>query len=391
MTHSFGRNFRTVIGLLICLCHFATGSLLAATPAEKILESVDRKSGLIVVVGCGDPAAPEVASRLGENGDWLVHAMARSEGELSKFNEAIARHEVKGNVSAEHLGIATLPYRDHLVNIMVIMDTRKAEAAGFKMEQAYRCVVPQGRIVIFSDGKIVKNEERPPHDKMDVWTHRYYDAAGIPSSKDKVFDLPVGFKWNAGLPMNFDNLLRAANRYSSTRAMVVDDGRCFTFSTAVYENLGQGWTSTYGTDQYLTCRDAFNGRLLWRKRIGDTYYGGLYIENMAPLVSAGRHLYLAGENGKMLVLDTRTGDVVRELPTANIPGVIATANGIIVVATWKNGKKMGSVKRYDRRRMDWDISSGTVEAYDDATGKRLWKNDLLGTSLLIADGTILTI
>jgi outer membrane protein assembly factor BamB len=112
---------------------------------------------------------------------------------------------------------------------------------------------------------------------------------------------------------------------------------------------------------------------------------------MAPLVSAGRHLYLAGENGKMLVLDTRTGDVVRELPTANIPGVIATANGIIVVATWKNGKKMGSVKRYDRRRMDWDISSGTVEAYDDATGKRLWKNDLLGTSLLIADGTILTI
>ncbi|MFT7641957.1 MAG: hypothetical protein ACI9G1_003713, partial [Pirellulaceae bacterium] len=46
---------------------------------------------------------------------------------------------------------------------------------------------------------------------------------------------------------------------------------------------------------------------------------------------------------------------------------------------------------YDRRRMDWDISSGTVEAYDDATGKRLWKNDLLGTSLLIADGTILTI
>ena len=34
---------------------------------------------------------------------------------------------------------------------------------------------------------------------------------------------------------------------------------------------------------YLACRDAFNGRLLWRKRIGDTYYGGLYIENLAPL------------------------------------------------------------------------------------------------------------
>jgi len=198
----------------------------------------------------------------------------------------------------------------------------------------------------------------------------------------------VGFKWNAGLPMNFDNPLRSANRYSSTRAMVVDDGRCFTFSTAAYENLGDGWTSLYGTDQYLTCRDAFNGRLLWRKRIGDTYYGGLYIENMAPLVSAGRRLYLAGENEKMLVVDTRTGETVRELPTAHIPGVIAAADGVVVVATFGDGKSMGSVRSYDRRRMDWEIAEGTIEAYDEASGDLLWKNELLGTSLLIAEGTV---
>ena len=142
---------------------------------------------------------------------------------------------------------------------------------------------------------------------------RYYGANGFPISEDSLFDLPLGFKWNAGLPMNFNNPERAANRYSSTRAMVVDDGRCFMFSTAVYENLGQGWMSQYGTDQYLTCRDAFNGRLLWRKRVGDTYYGGLYIENMAPLISTGHHLYLAGENGKMLKISTTTGETVAEL------------------------------------------------------------------------------
>ena len=77
------------------------------------------------------------------------------------------------------------------------------------------------RIVIGSGGKIAKTEQTPPCDEMDVWTHRYYDAGGIPASNDRVFDLPVGFKWNAGLPMNFDNPLRAANRYSSTRAMVM--------------------------------------------------------------------------------------------------------------------------------------------------------------------------
>ena len=68
------------------------------------------------------------------------------------------------------------------------------------------------------------------------------------------------------------------------------------------------------------------------------------------MASAGRRIYLAGENGKMLAVDTRTGETVRELPTANIPGVIATADGIVVVATWKEGKVMGSIARYDRRR-----------------------------------------
>ncbi len=387
MIDSINRHFRFVFFSLIC-CAIAAGQLSAATTAEKILDSTEANGGLIVVVGCGDAAAPEVAADLGKSGDWLVHAIAGDAEELAKFNDVIAKAEVKGCVSAEELGLETMPYRDYLVNVLVIMDLEKTQKSGLTMDEARRCVVPQGKIIICSDGKVANIEETPPCEDMDVWTHRYYDASGIPSSKDKVFDLPVGFKWNAGLPMNFDNPSRAANRYSSTRAMVVDDGRCFTFSEAVYENLGAGWRSKYGTDQFLTCRDAFNGRLLWRKRIGDTYYGGLYIENMAPLVSTGRHLYLAGENGKMLVVDTRTGETVRELPTANTPGVIGAADGIVVVATWKDGRSMGAVERYDRRRMDWEIYRGTIEAYDDATGKLLWKNDLLGTSMVVADGFV---
>ncbi|MEK6233151.1 MAG: PQQ-binding-like beta-propeller repeat protein, partial [Planctomycetales bacterium] len=379
---------RTVLFLLACLATFTAGPILAATTAEKILNSVESKGGLIVLIGCREEAAPKIAAGLGENGNWLVHAIAADPGELEQFNKAITAAKVKGCVSAEELGIAALPYRDNLVNILVIMDLERADAAGFKMKEAHRCVVPQGKIVICRGGKIAEIKEAPSSGQLDAWTHRYHGADGVPVSNDKTFTLPVGFKWNAGLPMNFDNPQRSANRYSSTRAMVVDDGRCFTFSTAVYENLGDGWTSAYGTDQYLTCRDAFNGRMLWRKRIGDTYYGGLYIENTAPLVSSGRRLYLAGENGKCLVVDTRTGKTVCELPTANIPGVIATADGIVVVTTWKNGKQLGSVKRYDRRRMDWEIGEGTVEAYDDASGKRLWTNNLLGTSLLIADGTV---
>ncbi len=379
---------RSLLFVLTCLTALTTGSLFAATTGEQILGAIESEGGLVVVLGCNDADAATIATDLGKGGNWLVHAIAGSAAELDRFDQAIAKAEVKGCVSAEQLGLKKLPYRDHLVNVLVIADLKKATAAGLNMEEARRCVVPQGAIVTCAGGKVAKIEKIPSYDEMDVWTHRYHGADGIPTSNDRVFTLPVGFKWNAGLPMNFDNPTRSANRYSSTRAMVVDDGRCFTFSTAVVENLGEGWKSAYGADQYLTARDAFNGRMLWRKRIGNTYYGGLYIENMAPLVSTGKTLYLAGENSKMLAISTRTGKTVRELPTTHIPGVIAASEGIVVVGTWKDGKVMGSIKRYDRRRQDWEIAEGTIEAYDDKTGKLLWKNDQLGTSLLIADGIV---
>ncbi len=348
----------------------------------------DLKGGLIVLLANGDANAGQVATTLGASGDSVVHVIAGSATEVKAINAQAAKAGLKGIVSVEELKLSSLPYRDYLVNSLVVMDMKKAKADGFKMSEARRCVAPFGHVATCKNGKLSQVEVMPQPKEMDVWTHRYYAADGIPVSQDKLLDLPVGFKWNADLPMNFDDPTHAANRYSSTRAMVVDDGRCFTFSSAVLENLGQGWKSKYGADQYLTCRDAFNGRLLWRKRIGDTYYGGLYIENMAPLISTGRHLYLAGENGKMLKIDTRTGETVAELPTAYIPGFIASADGIVVAATWKDGKQMGSVERYDRRRMDWAIAAGTVEAYDAKTDKLLWKQKLLGTSLLIAEGRV---
>ncbi len=357
--------------------------------APRSFDELD--GGVIAVLGCGEKTAPGVAAGLGRSGNSVVHAIVGSAAELAAFNKAIAAAGVKGIVSAEQLGLAPLPYRDNLVNTLVIMDADKAKAAGLSVEEARRCVAPFGTLVTCRGGKIAKTEVIPLPEEMDVWTHRYYRADGIPSSSDKVFDLPLGFKWNAGLPMNFDNPVRAANRYSSTRAMVVDDGRCFTFSEAVYENLGQSWKSQYGTEQALTCRDAFNGRFLWRRCIGNTYYGGLYIENMAPMVSTGKRIYVAGENGKLLAINTRTGKTERELPTAYIPGLIAASGKTVVAATWKDGKSMGSVKRYDRRRMDWGIDVGTIEAYDDESGKQLWKQELLGTSMLIAEGRVVIV
>jgi outer membrane protein assembly factor BamB len=388
MRHTIRTTAGTVLLSAACLAVFSSGPLLAGTESAKILDSFGRESGLFVVIGCGEASAPRLAVELGANGNSLVHAIAGSPAELAAFNRAIADANVNGCVAAEELPLATLPYRDYMVNVIVIMDLKRAQEAGLRLSDVHRRLAPYGRLVTCEKGRITGIQEVPMPPEMDTWTHRYHSANGIPVSTDAIFDLPVGFKWNAGLPMNFDNPVRAANRYSSTRALVLSDGRCFTFSTAVCENLGGGWRSKYGTDQYLTCRDAFNGRMIWRKRIGGTYYGGLYIENMAPLVSEGGRLFTAGENGAMLCIDAKTGETVRELATAFIPGVIAASQGVVVAGTWKGGKVMGSIKRYDRRRMDWEIGEGTMEAYDVRSGRRLWKDERLGTSLLIDDGRV---
>ena len=371
--------------LVFCLTTWFPAAAKTPTSFEEL------RPGVVTLIASGDPMAGEVAVKLAAGGDSVVHVIVGSRAEGTAITARVAKAGLQGIVSVEELGLSPLPYRDHLINSIVVMDLEQAKADGLTVKDARRCLAPFGHLAACKNGKLDHVEEKPLPAAMDTWTHRYYGPDGIPVSQDKVFDLPLGYKWNAGLPMNFNNPERAANRYSSTRAMVVDDGRNFSFSTAVMENLGEGWKSKYGTDQYLTCRDAFNGRLLWRKRIGDTYYGGLYIENLAPLISTGRHLYLAGENGKMLKVSTRTGETVAELPTTFIPGVIAAADGIVVAATWDQGDQMGSVKRYDRRRMDWAIEKGTLEAYNDQSGKRLWKQDLLGTSMLIAEGRVIIV
>ena len=64
------------------------------------------------------------------------------------------------------------------------MVLEKAAAAGFQMEEAHRCVVPKGKIVICSNGKVTRTQQTPSCEDMDAWTHRYYDTSGIIAAFD---------------------------------------------------------------------------------------------------------------------------------------------------------------------------------------------------------------
>lgn len=372
--------------LIACtiMCLFSLNALIVnAIEAKKIIDTYGHPGGLFVIIGCGDKSAPKLAVDLGNSGDYIIQCVASTPEELQAFQQAIAKQKVKGLVTAELLDLKELDYRNDLINVLVIMDPAKAAAAGLTDAKAMQFVAPLGKLV--AGDKII---DKPMPKEMDSWTHHRYNASGNPFSNDKVIDLPVGYRWNAGLPMNFNNPVRGSNRYSATRGIALNDGKCLTITESTVENLGPNYRAKYGTDQYLNCRDAFNGLLLWRKKIGGTFYGGLYIENRAPFASVGDHVYIAGDNDKLLVIDIKTGKTIKELDTKFIPGVILVENGVIVSANWKEGKVLGPIKNYDRRRMDWDIGEGTIEAYDVKTLAPLWKKDLLGTSMRIADGKV---
>jgi outer membrane protein assembly factor BamB len=369
--------------LLLTVLTLATSA--ADVPQSALLPQLAEYGGVCSVVAC--ERDPELLTALLADGDLLVHGLVLDEAGLTAANQAVAATGVHGLVSVEHLSLAPLPYRDYLVNSLLIIDPAAAAAAGLTAAESARVVAPGGRICSrTADGWRVSVQPFP--DGMDEWTHPDHGADGNRLSHDTVVSHPFGYRWHGGLPMNINNPVRQTNRWSATRGLAVTNGRLFLLSDSVIENVATSYQGKHGTAQYITARDAFNGMLLWRRSAGETYYGGLFFENKAPFAAVGNRVYAASGAGTLLVMDAATGAVVRELGTAHPPGRLLVTATRIVVAGWREGSQIGGTKGVDRRRMDHAIDSGTVECFARASGERVWYRDVLATSAVAADGRL---
>ncbi|OGV77607.1 MAG: hypothetical protein A3K19_32430 [Lentisphaerae bacterium RIFOXYB12_FULL_65_16] len=357
--------------------------------AAQLLKAWGRDQGLCAIIGLGAPDAVQLATDLGSTGRILVHGIALDDASLASGREAVSARGCDGFVTFERLSLNPLPYRNNLVNFVVVPDLAAATAAGYSEAEAMRVLAPWGKLCVRDQGQWrVSAKELTPG--MDEWTHNVHGPDGNRASQDTTITFPVGYRWNGGLPFNIDNSKRQENRYSSTRAMALAGGRCFTFSDSEFENLRGAHFLGEELDQYVTARDAFNGMLLWRKRIGRVFYGGLWYMNMAPLAAAGDRVYTASEQGELLVLDAATGETVRSIATAYAPGEILVDQGVVVVAAWQGGTWLGEskVNVYERIRMHSGVNAGALEAYDAVSGERLWQVPSLATSIRSADGVL---
>ena len=378
------------LAFLVCGAWVGAGGAPGAekpVTAADVLSACGRRQGLCVLIGCGTQAAPALAADLAAGGSMLVHGIALDDAALARARAAIAAKGVGGLASVERLPLKPLPYRDNLANVVVVEDLPAATKAGLTTEEALRVLAPGGALCVRKAGKWDVTRKPWPKE-MDDWTHECHGPDGSSVSNDKVVRWPVGYRWNAGLPMNLQNPKRNANAWSSTRGMAVTGGRCFMLSDSVLENLGATYAAEHGTDQFVTARDAFNGLLLWRRNIGATYYGGLFYPNRAPFAAVGDRVYVAAGTGKLLALDAATGEIARTFDTTYVPGVILVDRDVIVAATWKEGAQVGGVSGVDRRWMTFGLAEGAVEAFDVTAGRKLWSVDRLATSMRSADGLV---
>ena len=208
-------------------------------------------------------------------------------------------------MSVEVFGGKALPYADDLVSLLV------AEGlGGVPMGEVMRVLRPLGVAYVKADGAWEKHV-KPWPEAIDEWTHYLHDASNNAVARDTRVGPPRRLRWVCG-PL----WARSHEHATSLTAMVSARGRLFYvfdegLTGVTRDPLPERWT--------LIGRDAFNGVLLWKRRVATWRSGpwrGRALRSIPGqvsrrLVAQGDRLFVTLEHGApVTVIDAATGEDV---------------------------------------------------------------------------------
>ena len=317
-------------------------SLLAVARGQggkKILEAGGVRGGLVVHLGCGDG---KLTASLRANDSYIVHGLDADAGNVAKARENIRKAGLYGKVSVVQWGSKSLPYADHLVNLLVADDPGKVP-----MGEVMRVLVPEG-VAIIGGKKTVK-----PRDKdIDEWSHHLHDASNNAVAQDTRIGPPKRLKWACGPRWS-----RSHEFNSSTAALISSGGRIFYIFdkglTGVTDKpIPERWT--------LIARDAFNGILLWDRPMaswGTSQWKSKALRSVPKtvprrIVAAGDRLFVTlGYTAPVSILDAATGKVLAACEGSDGARELRCSQGVLLVCK----------------------GSDTVMGFDAGSGKKLWE------------------
>jgi hypothetical protein len=295
-----------------CLSFFALLPVISTTAVSAgevadILRETGVQGGLVVHVECGDG---KLTAALRANEAYVVHGLDADAANVGKAREHIRSLGLYGKVVVDRWGGKTLPYCDNLVNLLIAEDP-----SGILKGEIDRVLVPNGVAYVKKDGAWIKTVKPRPV-AMDDWTHSLYDASGNAVSHDTVVGPPRHYQWSGDPKWS-----RHHDHLASVSAMVSAAGRIFYIvdegSPALIQ-LPAKWS--------LVARDAFNGTILWKRRL-ESWHPHLWPMKSGPvqlsrrLVAIGDRVYVTlGLPSALSVLDAATGQTLRTYPSTKATG-----------------------------------------------------------------------
>ncbi|NQT11370.1 MAG: PQQ-binding-like beta-propeller repeat protein, partial [Planctomycetes bacterium] len=359
--------------LAVCLLAGPAAANEAGTAtAKKIVDAAGAGGGIVVHLGCGNGKLT-AALRLDDR--YTVHGLDPDPARIAAARSHVESLGVYGPVSVEQFSGSALPYTDNLVNLVVVQD-----AGQVAMEEVMRVLAPGGAAVVERGNRWEKVAKTWP-EEIDHWGHFLHDATGNAVAQDTVVGPPRSLQWIAP-PL----WLRSHETPSGIQSVVSAAGRLFYF----FDEGLIGITDERLPDRWsLICRDAFNGKLLWRLPLGDwgwrewarqRFEGKDWTklrsartnvpnENHRRIVAVGDRLYVTlAYRAGMSILEAATGKLLTTVEPTRGTSEILVADDVAVCYTQEVPDDVA------QRRGTGDSSGAALVAVDGEKGNVLWRH-----------------
>lgn len=310
------RLLATLMSAMLIAAALASGAV--GNTAEQLLKQTGVHGGVVIVLGCQDPA---LLLELGRSDAYLVQGLDEHPEAVEKARAAIQAEGLYGGISVDRFDGPALPYVDDLVNLIVVA----GEGVRVESREMARVLRPGGVIVTRGDGKRFTDalESRrmamsgwlaavkPVSQELDDWSHLLHGPNNNAVSKDLVVGPVSGLKWTCG------PLWSRSHEFTSSLSVLVSAGG------RVFYVVDEGLTSITTPDiperWVLIARDAFNGKQLWRmplpqwrSRLGSkTALRSVPATAQRCVVADEDQLFVSALLGDSVqVLDAATGEVL---------------------------------------------------------------------------------
>ncbi len=321
--------------------------------AREILAASGVRGGIVVHLGCG---RGRLTAALRADDAYLVRGLDEEKEQISAAREYLRSRGLYGPVSVAHRESARLPFADNLVNLVVSQEDTRVS-----LDEIMRVLAPGGVACLKQAGKWNTTVKPWPKD-IDEWTHWLHDASNNPVAEDTRVGPPQQIRWKSE-----PEWARSHESRGTLHTLISAGGRIF----AVMDEGIAGQRAGVPSEWKLIARNAFNGKLLWKRAASRT--------GPRSLVAGGGRVYAVPGRGKPVsILDPASGETLATCAETGDTKEILYDRGIVVCRV-HNPK--------DTRR---GSGSARLVAADGETGRVLWRADaaVASTSPAAADGRI---